>query len=119
MTEYVKDNIMVEKRENVRVNPPEGSYVVNQMNQAKVGRIIDISANGFLLAGREKIKEGMIFQLELVILGEENLTINVGAECVWADLQTSGLTFAGFQIIDISNKDQERLALIIEQLVAH
>ena len=106
---------MVEKRVNNRVNPPEGSLVVNQLNQVKVGRIIDISASGFLLAGREKIKEGMIFQLELLIIGHKNAHIKVGAECVWADLQTSGLTFAGFQIIDISTKDSDSLNVIIEQ----
>ena len=110
---------MVEKRENARVNPPEGSLVVNQLNQAKVGRIIDISASGFLLAGREKINEGMIVQLELVIVGHKNAHINVGAECVWADLQTSGLTFAGFQIIDISTEDINSLNNIIEQLTTH
>jgi len=110
---------MVEKRVNQRVNPPQGSLVVNQLNQSKVGRIIDISASGFLLAGREKINEGMIFQLELIIAGQQNAHINVGAECVWADRQTSGLVFAGFQIIDISDKDSQSLEVIIGQLTKH
>ena len=107
---------MFEKRENTRVNPPEGSLVVNQLKQAKVGRIVDISANGFLLAGREVIKPGMIFQLELLINADPEFHINVGAECIWADLQTSGLTFGGFQIIDISDSDQTTLNAFIEQL---
>ena len=107
---------MVEQRLSVRVNSPEGSLVINQLNQSKIGRIIDISASGFLLAGREKMKEGMIFQLELIIMGYKSTHINVGAECVWADLQTSGLTFAGFQIIDISAKGQDDLSAIIELL---
>ncbi len=110
---------MYEKRENIRVNPPEGSLVVNQLNQAKVGRIVDISASGFLLAGREIIKPGMIFQLELIIADKEKIHINVGAECIWADLQTSGLIFGGFQIIDISNEDQTTLNQFIEQLAAN
>ncbi len=107
---------MFEKRENARVNPPEGSLVVNQLNQSKVGRIIDISASGFLLAGRVNIKPGMIFQLELVIADTTKIHINVGAECIWADLQTSGLTFGGFQIIDISEEDQTTLNAFIERL---
>ncbi len=107
---------MYEKRENIRVSPPEGSLVVNQLNQAKVGRIVDISASGFLLAGREIIKPGMIFQLELIIADSNNIHINVGAECIWADLQTSGLIFGGFQIIDISTEDQTTLISFIEQL---
>ena len=42
---------MVEQRESIRVAAPEGSVVVNQLNQVKVGRIVDISVSGFLLAG--------------------------------------------------------------------
>lgn len=111
---------MVEKRENVRVNPPEGSYVLNKLTGQKIGRIIDISASGLLLAGRaDNIKAGMIFQLELVIRSQKNAHINVGAECIWDDLQTSGLTFAGFHIIDISNEEQKSLEDIIEQLTTH
>lgn len=107
---------MVEQRESIRVAAPEGSVVVNQLNQVKVGRIVDISVSGFLLAGREKFKAGMIFQLQLFI-GEHD-PINVGAECIWSDLQTSGLTFGGFHIIDISDDGQATLKQLIEQLEA-
>lgn len=106
---------MVEKRTNVRVTPPEGSTVINQMNEVEIGRLVDISASGFLLAGRQNINAGMIFQLELVLPGKKNAHLEVGAECIWSDLQTSGLTFAGFQIIDISTDDQETLNAIIQQ----
>ncbi len=111
---------MVEKRINVRVNPPEGSYVINQLTGKKIGRIIDISASGLLLAGRvDNIKSGMIFQLQLVIAEQQNAHINVGAECIWDDLQTSGLTFAGFHIIDISAEEKESLETMIQQLITH
>ncbi len=110
---------MVEKRENVRVSPPEGSYVINQLSGKKIGRIIDVSVSGLLLAGRsENIKSGMIFQLEMVMPNaNKNAHYKVGAECIWEDLQTSGLTFAGFQIIDISNEDNAALELMIQQLI--
>lgn len=111
---------MVEKRVSVRVNPPEGSYVVNQLTGQKIGRIIDVSATGLLLAGRaDNIKSGMIFQLELVVPTKKNAHINVGAECIWDDLQTSGLTFAGFHIIDISAEDKALLKSMIQQLITH
>lgn len=110
---------MVEKRESIRVNPPEGSFVTNQLNQKKIARIVDISESGFLLVGRNKIKSGMIFQLEVVIAGMKNAHLAVGAECIWADLQTSGITFAGFHIIDISADNQAKLNEVIEQLTAH
>lgn len=107
---------MFEKRENTRVNAPEGSLAVNQMSQSEIGRLVDISVNGFLLAGRVNMNPGMIFQLELVLIGDPNLNIKVGAECIWSDLQTSGLTFGGFQIIDISDEEQNTLDAFIEQL---
>ena len=110
---------MYEKRENTRVNPPEGSLAVNQLSQARIGRLIDISASGFLLAGRVGMNPGMIFQLELVLTADPEIYIKVGAECIWSDLQTSGLTFGGFQIIDISDADQTTLNDFIEQLAVH
>ncbi len=110
---------MVEKRANTRVTPPEGSTVINQVNATKMGRIVDLSASGFLLAGRVKINSGMIFQLVLALSENKDAHIKVGAECIWSDLQTSGLTFAGFQIIDIAAEDYERLSKIIEQLTAN
>ena len=107
---------MVEKREFKRVNPPEGSTVVNQINQKLLGKVVDISAGGFLLAGREKYKAGMIFQLNLELALIPRKCFSVGAECIWSDPQTSGLTFGGFQIIDISDEDMDHLLSVIEQL---
>ncbi|MFC3192990.1 PilZ domain-containing protein [Marinicella sediminis] len=107
---------MVEKREYKRVNPPEGSTVVNQINNKLLGKVVDISAGGFLLAGREKYSAGMIFQLNLELALRPKRVFSVGAECIWNDPQTSGLTFGGFQIIDISDEDMADLLGVIEQL---
>jgi len=109
---------MIDKRQSKRVNPPDGSKIINQLNEKVMGKIIDVSANGFLLAGREKFSAGMIFQVELFLAVNIPAHLSVGAECIWADPQTSGLTFGGFQIIDIANKDQVKLDKIIEQLAS-
>ncbi|TDR20610.1 PilZ domain-containing protein [Marinicella litoralis] len=107
---------MTEKRINKRVNPPDGSIVVNQINGKVLGKIIDVSAGGFLLAGREKYSAGMIFQLNLILEVNPQVSLSVGAECIWSDPQTSGLTFGGFQIIDISGQDNQTLNDIIDQI---
>jgi hypothetical protein len=107
---------MVEKRLNKRVHPPEGSVVVNQMDDRVLGKIVDVSAGGFLLAGREKFCSGMIFQLSLKLLIDPKVSISVGAECIWSDPQASGLTFGGFQIIDISDGDLKQLKSAIKSL---
>ncbi len=107
---------MVEKRLNKRVHPPKGSVVVNQLGDSVLGKVVDISAGGFLLAGREKFCTGMIFQLSLILSMENEVKLSVGAECIWSDPQTSGLTFGGFQIIDISDSDFDQLNAAIKQL---
>jgi len=107
---------MTEKRINKRVNPPDGSAVVNQINGKVLGKLVDVSAGGFLLAGRERYSAGMIFQLNLVLELEESVSLSVGAECIWSDPQTSGLTFGGFQIIDVSEQDNQHLHDIIDQI---
>ncbi len=107
---------MTEKRENKRVNPPDGSNVVNQINGKLLGKIVDVSVGGFLLAGREMYSAGMIFQLDLILHLDTKVRLSVGAECIWSDPQTSGLTFGGFQIIDISDQDYEKLQNVIDQI---
>jgi hypothetical protein len=111
---------MEDLRLNKRVTPPYGSSVVNQINDHVLGKMVDVSVNGFLLAGRQKYSAGMIFQLKLNFpLADKLVDLSVGAECIWSDPQTSGLTFGGFQIIDISEQDQTKLNAIIEQLIAN
>ncbi len=107
---------MTEKRVNKRVNPPDGSVVINQITGKVLGKVIDVSAGGFLLAGREKYSAGMIFQLDLLLETNPQISMSVGAECIWSDPQTSGLTFGGFQIIDISAQDNNTLHEVIEKL---
>ena len=107
---------MVEKRLNKRVHPPDGSVVINQLEGHTLGKVVDISVGGFLLAGREKFCAGMIFQLNLIIAMKPEVSLSVGAECIWSDPQTSGLTFGGFQIIDISEIDLDKLKSVIKEL---
>ena len=107
---------MVEKRAYIRVHPAVGSKVVNVMTNQTLGRLVDISANGFLLTCREQIKPGKIFQLLLWLKELDGQGLTLGAECIWSDHQESGLTFAGFQIIDMADNEAERLNSLIDQL---
>lgn len=109
---------MVEKRAHIRVYPATGSQVRNTMTDKNIGRVVDISQNGFLLSSRDRIKPGMILQLSVALKELAPKTIAMGAECIWSDHQDSGLTFAGFQIIDISETDESLLATAIQQLTA-
>ncbi len=107
---------MVEKRAHIRVHPGTGSQVSNVMTDVVIGRVVDISENGFLLSTREVVKPGMILQLSVKLKELAPKTIEMGAECIWSDHQDSGLTFAGFQIIDISETDTQLLVKLVQQL---
>jgi hypothetical protein len=107
---------MVEKRAYIRVYPATGSQVANVMTDVVIGRVVDMSENGFLLSTREVVKPGMILQLSIKLKELAPKIIELGAECIWSDHQDSGLTFAGFQIIDISRADQQLLATAVQQL---
>ncbi|GAA4824476.1 hypothetical protein GCM10011365_04550 [Marinicella pacifica] len=107
---------MVEKRAHQRVHPATGSEVSNVMTEKNIGRVVDISQNGFLLSSRESVKPGMILQLSLRLKELAPKTIELGAECIWSDHQDSGLTFAGFQIIDIGKIDEQLLTTVVQQL---
>ncbi|KAA3651848.1 MAG: PilZ domain-containing protein [Proteobacteria bacterium] len=109
---------MVEKRAHVRVHPATGSQVSNVMIDKVIGRVVDISENGFLLSSRDVVKPGIILQLSVMLRELAPKAIEMGAECIWSDHQDSGLTFAGFQIIDISEADKKLLATVVQQLTA-
>ncbi len=107
---------MVEKRAHIRVYPATGSQVTNVLTEQNIGRVVDISQNGFLLSSRKAVKPGMILQLSVELKELAPKTIEMGAECIWSDHQDSGLTFAGFQIIDISKADEQLLTTVVQQL---
>jgi len=107
---------MVEKRAHIRVHPATGSLVSNVMTDKKIGRVVDISINGFLLSTREVVKPGMILQLSVELKELAPKAIEMGAECIWSDHQDSGLSFAGFQIIDMSETDEQLLATVVQKL---
>jgi len=109
---------MVEKRAHIRVHPATGSQIENMMTEKNIGRVVDISENGFLLSTREVVKPGMILQLSVKLKELSPKAIELGAECIWSDHQDSGLTFAGFQIIDIGETDEQLLATVVQQLTA-
>lgn len=109
---------MVEKRAHIRVHPATGSEVANMMTDEVMGRVVDMSENGLLLSTRASVKPGMILQLAVKLRELAPKTMTLGAECIWSDHQDSGLTFAGFQIIDISDADAQLLTTVVQQLAA-
>lgn len=92
--------------------------VIDAMTGVALGRMVNISEEGFMLFGNGKIKADHLYQL--ILSDERNasnenqaLRISLGAECLWINDSGSGdLNWAGFRIIDIGGDDLEKLSAL-------
>lgn len=84
--------------------------VMNKMTGQVIGRIGNLSADGMLLVCDEKVTDGALFQLGFELVNEDGQpqAIEVGAQEMWAErANVPGQYWAGFHIIDISDRDLE------------
>jgi PAS domain S-box-containing protein len=83
-----------------------------------VGRLVNISAEGFKLATRQAIESGTVFSLSMV-LPEQLLgvtTLSLEGRCVWLQAQDKpGEFHAGFQITEISDTHRNVLQAMMEK----
>jgi PAS domain S-box-containing protein len=83
-----------------------------------VGRLVNISADGFKLATRQAVDTGTVFSLSMV-LPEQLLgvtTLSLAGRCVWSRAQDKPREFhAGFQITDISDTHRNVLQAMMEK----
>ncbi len=107
----VNDTSQESRRNTDRISPSERIKVLNLVNDEIIGQIINISSTGLMLASRSKIIDKQILQTYFNVSGQPIL---VGLECSWSDQQKSGMTIAGFLIIDISEKDKQILKQYID-----
>ena len=80
----------------------------------KLGKILNISSDGLLVACNNKIEIGEMFQTEWQFEARGMKNISVGLECLWAESQYTNVCLCGFFIIDISEPDQ----LILDRIIA-
>ncbi|MCF6301456.1 MAG: PilZ domain-containing protein [Proteobacteria bacterium] len=107
----LNDTSQESKRNAERISPFERIKVLNLINDTIIGQIVNISQTGLMLASRSQIFDKQILQTYFNIGGKPIL---VGLECSWSDQQKSGMTIAGFLIIDISTKDKQILKQYID-----
>lgn len=80
--------------------------MVNKITDQSLAQVVNISTSGMMLAARFDFNEKQMFQTKLEINGR---SLDIGLECVWAETQMSGMTYAGFVIIDISKPHLQHL----------
>jgi len=107
---------MVEQRRLPRKIADEVLEVSDQFTGAIVGRVVNITVEGFMLLSEEPIKTGSVFQLDMLLprLVKGHSKISFGAESLWSSESSDDKTYwTGFHIIDISDED----TLIIDQMI--
>jgi c-di-GMP-binding flagellar brake protein YcgR len=108
---------MVEKRKLSRKIANDRLVIKDQISGSKVGTVVNISAAGFMLLSEKAIKTGNIYQFDLLMpqLVEQHSQISFGAEALWcSEAAQAGSYWTGFQIIDISSRDEAIISKLIE-----
>ncbi|MET0065207.1 MAG: PilZ domain-containing protein [Candidatus Thiodiazotropha sp.] len=106
---------MQEKRHAPRKPADQILDVCDQITGNQVGRVVNISAEGFMLLSEEPMVAGSVYQLKLTDPeSQDKQPIKFGAEAVWCTEATQPNSYwSGFHIIDIENED----VLSIDQMV--
>jgi len=104
-----------EYRKSKRVRPSVKIEIVDIMSNSKIGDVLNISSEGLLVSCSCQITAGLLFQTQWNFSVRGFKSISVGLECLWSESQTSNFFLTGFQIIDISQDDQNILDRIIAQ----
>ena len=101
-----------EMRRHNRMEVSEVIRVIDRQTGTFLGRLVNLSVEGFMLLGRQPINENNILQLSLEFESGTNSAspILIGVECLWCHASSDQSQFwAGFYIIDISDADLERV----------
>ena len=83
-----------------------------------MGHLVDISVEGMMLLSPEPIKMNRVFQVGLELPEEiaGGQTAVFGAESLWHELSNDpGKYWVGFQIIDISAENIEKIRRLIDE----
>jgi hypothetical protein len=77
-----------------------------------LGRLVNVSLDGFLLVGASPIEPESVLQLALSTKTPDGIThINVGAVCMWnSEANYPGNYWSGFHLIDVPAESKEFFA---------
>lgn len=101
-----------EMRRKVRVEVTGTVCVTDRLSSSRFGQLVNISEEGMMVLTSEPVAENTIFQLSLGFCDDngEAAPIDIGVECLWCHQgNNENQYWAGFYIIDISDRDQQRI----------
>ena len=109
---------MEERRGASRAKVNQLFNVVDRNHGRVLGNLVDISAQGLLIFGKEPVAVDTVWQLciELPLAIDGATTIRCGAESLWTDaIGEPPVFWTGFHIIDLAEVERQRILLLIEQ----
>ncbi len=111
------DETAKEQRLNPRKSLDAEAWVCLSENGENIGRLSDVSSDGFMLLTHKAVKPSETFELDLSLPVQYPgiRTIRLQAECIWCQPATedSEKFGAGFQLVEIEEQDSVALKYFI------
>ncbi|MBD9485387.1 PilZ domain-containing protein [Pseudomonas sp. PDM14] len=85
----------------------------------RLGRVVDLSADGFMLFSETPLEADAVFECRLVLVDSVNGIdeIRLGADCLWSRPGADGQHgWSGFHIIDLADDQSEALNTVLQRL---
>ena len=110
---------MQERRQHPRQSTPWPLDVHDLSSGLRLGRIADLSNDGFMIFSETEISSDCVIQCQISCSNRaaEIEEIHLGADCLWSRPGAGGQHgWAGFHIIDIADDQMQRLTDLLERL---
>lgn len=109
---------MDDRRLHNRLTTQRTIEVFDQHSGRYLGRVVDLSEDGFMLVSDTPPETDSVWQCRLVLdqplEGIEQ--IHLGADCLWSRTEQGHSGWSGFQIIDLADDQAAALAMLLRQL---
>lgn len=108
---------MQERRKSPRTKINKLLDVVDLDRDIVLGRLVDLSPEGFMLLSERSLEVNRIFQLGLQLPpGSAGRLAALGAESLWQETSNDSRQYwVGFQIIDISQDSLDKIHQLLRQ----
>jgi hypothetical protein len=110
---------MDDRRQRSRQHAELQLEVFDLSNGQSLGRVVDLSTDGFMLFSETAVTADSVWDLRLVCARpvDDIREIRLGADCLWSRPGANGQhCWSGFHIIDLADDQAAALAVLLEHL---
>jgi len=104
------------RRQQQRVELHKPISVININTHKKMGALVNITTEGFMLMSKSLIESNRIYSVSLLLPDAMNghKQVDLGSDCLWSRDEVEGERYwAGFQIIDASRSALDYIEALI------